>query len=70
MKIISVTIARVFYGSSEPDCETSYSEYSTAVGRKMDYLEALIENFKLGEAALKQQLPIGETDNIHVIVFF
>ena len=59
-----MTIARVFYGGSQPDCETSCSEYSTAVGRKIDYLEALMENFKLGEAALKQQLPTGETDAI------
>jgi hypothetical protein len=67
LKIISVTIARVFYGRSEPDCETSYSEYSTAVGRKIEYLEALMENFKLGEAALKQQLPVGETDVIEFL---
>ena len=65
MKIISVTVVRVFYGGSQLDCETpSCSEYSTAIGRKIDYLEALMENFKLGEAALKQQLPTGETDVI------
>ena len=64
MKIISVTIAGVFYGS-QPDCEACNSgEYSTTVGKKIEYLEALMENFKLGEAALKLQLPIGETDAI------
>lgn len=67
MKVISVTIARVFCGSQQPDYETSYGEYSTAVGRKIEYLEALMENFKLGEAALKQQLPVGEAG---IILFY
>ena len=67
MKVISVTIAQVFCGSQQPDCETSYGEYSTAVGRKVEYLEALMENFKLGEAALKQQLPVGEAG---IILFY
>ena len=66
LKIISANIATVF-GKSQPDSEASCSEYSTGVGRKIEYLEALMENFKLGEAALKQQLPIGEAD---VFLFF
>ena len=66
IKVISVTIARVFCGS-QPNYETSYGEYSTAVGRKIEYLEALMENFKLGEAALKQQLPVGEAG---IILFY
>ena len=59
LKIIAANIARVF-NESQPDCGVSYSEYSAVVERKVEYLEALMENFKLGEAALKQQLPIGK----------
>ena len=66
LKIISANIATVF-GKSQPDGKASYSENSTVVGRKVEYLEPLMENFKLGEAALKQQLPIGEAD---VFLFF
>lgn len=58
VKAVSSTIAAVF-NECEPECDVCYSEFSVAVGRKMDYLEALVENFKLGEEALKCQLPIG-----------
>lgn len=68
LKIISANIATIF-GKSQPDCEASYSDYSTVVGRKIEHLEALMENFKLGEAALKHQLPIGEAD-VSVFFFF
>ena len=63
LKIVSANIAGVF-SVSQPDCGASYSEYSAVIGRKIEYLEALMENFKLGEAALKQQLPIGKAKNL------
>ena len=62
LKTISANIVRVFGKSQQPDCGVNYGEYSMVVGRKIEYLEALMENFKLGEAALKQQLPIGKAD--------
>ena len=59
MKIISANIARAF-SESQPGCGVSYGEYSAAFESKTEYLEALMENFKLGQEALKRQLPIGK----------
>ena len=61
VKTVSLTIAAMF-GEYEPDCGASYSEFSAVIVRKVEYLEVLMENFKLGEEALKCQLPVGMTD--------
>ena len=53
VKIVSANISAVFVR-----CDI-YNEYSVDVGKKIEYLEALMENFKLGEMALKHQLPTG-----------
>lgn len=66
VKIVSSTIAAVF-SEGEPDCLAGYSEFSVVVVRKVEYLEVLMENFKLGEEALKTQLPIGTTDQFYMV---
>ena len=55
VKTVSSTIAAVF-SEGAPECHAGSSEFSVVVVRKVEYLEVLTENFKLGEAALKQQL--------------
>ena len=61
VKTVSSTIAAVF-STGAPECHVCYGEFSVVVVRKVEYLEVLMENFKLGEEALKSQLPIGMTD--------
>lgn len=60
--IISSHIAAVF-SKTHPECDYSSSrgggQYSPAVGRRIDYLDVLMENFDLGESALRRQLPVG-----------
>lgn len=60
VRIISANVADVF-SECQPDSIVGLGEYSVVVGKKMEYLEALMENFKLGEAALTCQLPTGIT---------
>ena len=66
VKTVSSTIAAVF-SEGAPECHAGSSEFSVVVVRKVEYLEVLTENFKLGEAALKQQLPVGEAG---IILFY
>ena len=60
MDTISSHIVAVF-SETHPECDVSSGggQYSLAVGRRIDYLDVLTENFDLGESALKQQLPSG-----------
>ena len=59
--IISSHITAVF-SKTHPECDVSSrggGQYSLAVGRRIDYLDVLMENFDLGESALRRQLPVG-----------
>ena len=55
---ISANIAAVF-DKSHSTFEFNYGDHSLAFGRRIDYLDVLMENFDLGELALKRQLPVG-----------
>lgn len=71
VKSISSNVVAVF-SECEPEVGVSYSNYSAVVGRKVEYLEALMENFKLGEAALRHQLPTGKNTlaYMYTVLFF
>ena len=63
---ISTNIAAVF-GESHSTFEFNHGDHSLAFMRRIDYLDVLMENFDLGELALKRQLPVGNVSATRAI---